>query len=162
ALSSALRKNSPQSPDQLLSAPRRQQRRLGQHRHFRLARLSDADQSRFSLPRFDSGGTNRAGPGDLLGFGTARRIPWNSGMAELLFQIADDGCGIVSRARSLHSIHEAEKHFALDDGRRTDHPPWAGILRLSGLLMLAEVNRNFNGGFVVRWRILPLFHSACR
>ncbi len=61
----ALRQNAPQSPHQLLPAARRQQRRLGQHRHFRLARLPDADQGRFSVPRLDSRGADRARSGAL-------------------------------------------------------------------------------------------------
>ena len=41
--------------NQLLSAARRFERRLGQHRYLRLARLPDADQNRFPVPRFDFG-----------------------------------------------------------------------------------------------------------
>src|SRR5579863_3016385 len=51
-------------------------------------------------------------------------------MAQLLFQVADDQPESLSRARSFYSIDEAQEHLALDDGRRPDHPPWAGILRL--------------------------------
>ena len=40
---------------------------------------------------------------------------------------------VVSRARYLHPIDEAEEHAALDAGRRPDHPPRTGILRLSCL-----------------------------
>ena len=47
----ALRRHLPQGAHQLLPAPRRQQRGLGQHRHLRLARLPDADQGRLPLPR---------------------------------------------------------------------------------------------------------------
>ena len=39
--------------------------------------------------------------------------------------------GAVSRARPVYPVHEAEEHAALDDGRRFDHAPGAGILRLS-------------------------------
>src|SRR5882724_742641 len=46
----------------------------------------------------------------------ARRLPRYSGMAQLLFQVAHDQPGTLSRARPLHSIHEAQKHSALDDG----------------------------------------------
>src|SRR5262245_35935618 len=51
-------------------------------------------------------------------------------MAELLFQVAHDRAGLVSRARPVHPVHEAEKHLTLDDGRRPDHPPRPGVLRL--------------------------------
>ena len=50
-LSRSLQGLLPQGADQLLSAARRQQRRLGQHRHLRMAWLSHADQDRFPVPR---------------------------------------------------------------------------------------------------------------
>src|SRR5262249_13075165 len=95
-----------------------------------MASLPDADQSGFPLPRFDSCSADRAGSGDVHGPGATRRFPRHSGMAEFLFQVTDDGPGSLSRARPFHSIDEAEEHSALDDGRGTDHAPWAGILRL--------------------------------
>ena len=70
-VSAALRQDASQSAHQLLSAARRQQRGLGQHRYFRVAGLSDADQGGFSVPRFDSGGADRAGPGAVYGSGAA-------------------------------------------------------------------------------------------
>ena len=88
-LSGALRQNPPQGAHQLLSAARRQQRRLGQHRHFRLARLSDADQSGFPVPRFDSGRADRPGPGAVFRSREARGHARHSGMAQLLLQISD-------------------------------------------------------------------------
>ncbi len=36
----------------------------------------------------------------------------------------------LSRARPFHPADEAEEYAALDDGRRVDHPPRLGILRL--------------------------------
>src|SRR6266700_5072237 len=96
-----------------------------------MAGLSDADQSRFSMPRFDSGRAHRARPGSLPRSRQARRYARHSGMVELLFQVTDVRAGTLSRARPIHSVDEAEEYFALDDGRRSDHAPWAGILRLS-------------------------------
>ncbi len=63
----------PQDSHQLLSAARRRQRGLGQHRHLRLAGLSDADQGELPVPRFDSGRADCAGPGAVPGPGQARR-----------------------------------------------------------------------------------------
>src|SRR6202789_381353 len=62
-VSGAVRQDLSQGSDQLLPAAWRQQGRLGKHRHFRVAELSDADQGRFLVPRFDSGSADRAGPG---------------------------------------------------------------------------------------------------
>ena len=70
----ALRQDAPQGAHQLLPAARRQQRRLGQHRHFRVAGLPDADQGGFPLPRLDSGRADRAGSGSLPGPRAACRI----------------------------------------------------------------------------------------
>ena len=63
--------------------------------------LSHADQSGFPLPRFDSRGAHRAGSGVVHGSGAAQRGAagtWHSGVAEFLFQVADDGAGALSRA----------------------------------------------------------------
>src|SRR5215813_9646254 len=95
-----------------------------------MAQLSDADQGGLSLPRFDPRRADRSRPGDLPGPGPARRLPRHSGMAQLLFQVANDQCRALSRARPFHPVHETEEHLALDDGRRPDHPPRPGILRL--------------------------------
>src|SRR5260370_41759246 len=54
-------------------------------------------------------------------------------MAEFLFQIAHVRAAALSRARLIHPAHETEKHLALDDGRRADHAPRLGILRLTPL-----------------------------
>ena len=72
-LSRTLRQHLPQGPHQLLPAARRQQRRMGQHRHLRMARLSHADQSRLPLPRLDPGRADRARPGAVPRSGPARR-----------------------------------------------------------------------------------------
>jgi hypothetical protein len=55
----ALRQPLPRGPHQLLPAPRRLQRGLGQHRHLRVARLPDADQGRLPLPGLDPRGAHR-------------------------------------------------------------------------------------------------------
>ena len=81
-------------PDQLLPAARRQQGRLGQHRHLRLARLPDADQDRLPLPRFNSGGADRAGPGAVSGSRAARRNEGHSGVAVVLLQSSANRAGL--------------------------------------------------------------------
>ena len=58
-----LRRHHPRGADQLLPAARRRQRGLGQHRHLRMARLSDADQGRLPMSRQHPGGPDRARPG---------------------------------------------------------------------------------------------------
>ena len=52
----------PRRADQLLSAARRQQGRLGQHRPGRVARLPDAAQDQLPVPRLDPRGADRARP----------------------------------------------------------------------------------------------------
>ena len=90
ALSRAVRRDVSQGADQLLSAARGQQGRLGQHRHLRVAGLPDADQGRFPLPRLDSGGAAGARPGAVLRPGAARGHAAGS----------RNGCRSTSRARS--------------------------------------------------------------
>ena len=83
----------PQGSHQLLPAARRRQRRLGQHRHLRLAGLSDADQGEFPVPRLDSGGADCAGPGAVPRPGQAHAgaaLDRHSGVAELLPEVAAD------------------------------------------------------------------------
>ena len=53
----------------------RQQGRVGQHRHLRVARLSDADQGRLPVSRLDPRGTDRVGPGAV--HGPRPRVPAN-------------------------------------------------------------------------------------
>src|SRR5579859_93367 len=103
---------------------------MGQHRYFRMARIPDADQSGFPLPRFNPCSTNRARSRAVPGPGATRGHEGHSRVVELLLQVANDGARALSRARPVHSVHETEEHAALDDGRRPDHPPRAGILRL--------------------------------
>src|SRR5690242_12956894 len=95
-----------------------------------MAALSDADQGGLPVPRLDSGGADRLRPCDVYGPGATRGVPRDTGMAEFLFQVADDGRGAVSGARPVYSVDEAEKYAAVDDGRGIDYPPRAGILRL--------------------------------
>ena len=59
-LSRAVREFLARRAHQLLPAARRQQGRLGQHRHRRVDGLPDADQGELPLPRFDSRGAHRA------------------------------------------------------------------------------------------------------
>ena len=79
----------PRRPHQLLPAARRQQRGLGQHRHRRLARLSDAAQDQLPLPRQHPGGADRA----------RRRAVPRSREARRHVTASRSGCRSTSRAR---------------------------------------------------------------
>src|SRR5258708_4921275 len=98
-----------------------------------MARLPDADQSRFPVSRLDPSGADCARPDSVprLGethAGTAR--VGHSGMAQLLFQVSDDGAWTLSGARLVHPADEVEKHAPPPEGRRPDHAFGAGVLRL--------------------------------
>src|ERR1700730_8996606 len=98
-----------------------------------MARLSDADQSRFPVPRLDPGRADRTRPGAADGSReTLHSIAGagNSGVVKLLLQVSYVGTGPLSRARSVHSVDEAEEHPAALEGRGTDHASGAGVLRL--------------------------------
>src|SRR5271165_233956 len=95
-----------------------------------MARLSHADQNRFSVPRFDSGRALGSRPRAVHGPGAAFRHARHSGMALVLLQSSHARPGPVSRARYLHPAHEAEKHPPLDARRRSDHALGPGVLRL--------------------------------
>ena len=125
AVSRAVRRDLPQGADQLLSAPGRQQGGLGQHRHLRVARLPDADQGRFSLPRLDPGRAAGARPGAVLRPGPAGRHERHPGVALLLLQEPADRAGAVSRARPVHPADQAQEHPPLPDGRSSRSPIWA-------------------------------------
>ena len=90
----------------------------------------------------------------FLDLAQARRHARHPGMAQLLFQVADVRAGTLSRARPVHPIHEAEKHAALDDGRRTNHPPGLRILRLK--------RRQANGVFNCQVKVKISFLSMVR
>ena len=79
----------PRRPDQLLSAARRQQGRLGQHRSRGLARLPDAAQDQLPLPRQHSGRADRA----------RRRAVPRSRQARRACTASRSGCRSTSRAR---------------------------------------------------------------
>ena len=66
---------------QLLPAARRQQGRLGQHRHRRVDGLPDADQGQLPLPRLDPRRADRARPRAVPRLRAARRHEGDSGMA---------------------------------------------------------------------------------
>ena len=77
---------------------------------------------------------DRAGSGALSGPGQAHPVAAfhrHSGVAQLLSEVAPVRPRPLSGARSLHPVDEAEKHPAPHHGRRPDHPPRPGILRLS-------------------------------
>src|SRR5438270_1861847 len=98
-----------------------------------MARLSDADQGGLPVSRLDSRRADRARSRALPRPRTAhaRAAPSrDSGMAEFLFQVADDAAGLVSGTRSVHPAHQAEEHAAVLEGRRVDYASGAGILRL--------------------------------
>src|SRR5689334_13202886 len=96
-----------------------------------MARLSDAVENQFSVPRFDSGRADRAGPGTVHGLGAARRNERHPGMVVVLSEESDYTARFVSGARLVHSVDEAEEHLALDERRRVDHALGARVLRLS-------------------------------
>ena len=66
----------------------------------------------------------------FMDLGAARRDARHPGMAVVLLQGAHARARPLSRARHLHPVHEAEEYAALDAGRRPDHAPGPGILRL--------------------------------
>jgi hypothetical protein len=90
----------------------------------------------FPLPRFDPRRTDCARLGPLSRFRQTRRDARHSGMVKLLLQVSHVRAGALPGARPVHSVHEAEKHAAMDNGCRSDHPPGAGILRLIGFGLL--------------------------
>src|ERR1700677_1753850 len=86
------------------------------------------------MPRLHSGRADCARPGAVSGPGQARAgvaFAGHSGVAELLSEIAADGAGTLSGARSVHPVDEAEEHATAHHGRRSDHPPRPRILRLA-------------------------------
>src|SRR5262249_6500137 len=103
-------------------------------RYLRLARLSDADQGRLSVPGFDSGSPHRARPRAVPRPGAAQpRVAraGHSGVVELLSEVAHDGAGTLSRARSFHPAYEAAEHATPPARRPPHHPFGTGILRLA-------------------------------
>ncbi len=86
SLPGSLRPPPPRRPDQLLPAPRRQQRGLGQHRSGRLARLRDAAEDQFPLPRQHPGGADRPRPGAVPRPGPPVRPERHPGMAVVLLE----------------------------------------------------------------------------
>jgi len=78
--------------------PRRQQGGLGQHRHFRLVGIPDANQSQFSMSRFHPRGAPGLGPRVVPGPRKSLRHEGNSRMVFLLFQKPDVRAGLISRA----------------------------------------------------------------
>src|ERR1017187_9583260 len=128
-----------------------------------MARLSDADQGRFSLPRLDSGGPAGAGHRAVPRLGSAfQPVAGNrhSGVDELLLQVSDDRSGALPRARSVHPIDQDEEHAAPPPGRGTDHPPRTGILRLerSGFSVSGQKLRLLP--FFCDWSILVLWQDS--
>ena len=98
-----------------------------------MAGLSDADQGGFSLPRLDPGCSHCAGSCTVSRSCAAHsraEAPGDSGMAELLLQVSDDGLGVVSGARFVYPVDEAEEYAAAHYGGGFDYASWAGVLRL--------------------------------
>src|SRR5438045_9440684 len=52
-------------------------------------------------------------------------------MAVLLLQESDGGARTATGARSLHSADEAQEHAPPSHGRRSNHAPRIGVLRLT-------------------------------
>src|SRR5579872_122338 len=98
-----------------------------------MARLPDADQGRFPLPRLDPSRAHRprsrpvprprAPLLDAAG-------PWHPGMAQLLLQVPNDRSRPLSGTRPLHPVDEVEEHPPPPQGRGIDHAPGTGVLRL--------------------------------
>src|SRR4051794_20310267 len=101
-----------------------------------MARLSDADENRFPLPRFNPRGADRSRSRAAARLRETRRLSRHSGVAELLLQVPDDCAGAVSRTRSLRATDETEKHDALGHGPRNDHAPLPRVLRLTNRLIM--------------------------
>src|SRR5215470_14539656 len=99
-----------------------------------MAWLSHADQSGLPLPRLDSRGADRARPGAVPRSGPTCRNARHPGVAKFLLQVTHDGTKALSGARPVHPANEAEEYAAVDDGRRSDHAPRPGILRLARIL----------------------------
>src|SRR5208283_3920605 len=100
-----------------------------------VAGLSHAAQGELSVPRLDLGRAHRAGPGAVSRSGEAHagaEVDRDSGVAELLSQVAANAAGLVSGARSVHPVDEAEEHAAAHYGRRPGDAPGARLLRLAG------------------------------
>src|SRR5262245_30030027 len=95
-----------------------------------MARLPDADQDRFPVPRFDPRRADRLGPGAIYGPGAARRDARDSRVAVVLFQKSDVRAEALPGTRPVHTIDEAEEHAAPPARRRVDYAPGAGVLRL--------------------------------
>src|SRR5205807_2937637 len=94
---------------------------------------SHADQGGFPLPRFNPGGAHRAGSLPVSRSGKAHAVAAqhrDPGVVELLSEIATNGGGALSGARSVHPVNEAEEYPASYHGRGPDHASGAGILRL--------------------------------
>src|SRR2546422_8139247 len=94
-----------------------------------MARLSDADQGRFPVPRLDPRRADRPRPGPVLRPGVAGAALGDPGVAVVLLQEPADGPGAVSGARFVHPAHQAQEHAALVDGRGANHPPRHRVLR---------------------------------
>src|SRR5262249_16644185 len=98
-----------------------------------MAGLSDADQGRLPVSRFDPRRADRARPRAIPRPRAAHaRVEGTGhpGVVELLLQEPHDGAGTVSGARFVHSVDEVKEHVAAFARRGIDHAPWAGVLRL--------------------------------
>ena len=60
----------------------------------------------------------------------------DSGVAELLSEVAANRRGTLSGARSVHPVDEAEEHASSHHGAGADYAPGAGILRLRTLELM--------------------------
>ena len=116
SLPGSLRPPAPRRPHQLLPAARRQQRGLGQHRSGRLARLRDAAEDQFPVPRQHPGGAARPRPRAVPRPGAPRRPERHPGMAVVLLEEPAARARRLSGARPLHPVDEAEEHAALPQG----------------------------------------------
>ena len=101
-----------------------------------------------------SGRADCAGPGAVYGPGQAHAgaaVDRDSGVAELLSEVAAIGAGALSGARSVYSVDEAEEHAAAHYGNGFDYAPGPRLLRLN----LPFRRRDWPSG-----RALPLVAKA--
>ncbi len=127
-----LRGSVPRRADQLLSAARRQQGRLGQHRSGRAGSATRCSSRSTSCAataswRRRSCSTSRCSS-------ISRKRAGMSGVQEWLsfyFKSPVHAPGLYPGARSVHPVDEAEEHAALPEGRGAHHPSGARVLRLT-------------------------------
>ena len=109
--------------------PGRQQGRVGQHRHLRLAGPPDADQGQLPLLRLNPRGAVGPRPRAVRRPGQARGARRHPGVAVVLLQEPAPRPQPLPGARPVHPADQAQEHAALAGRRGADHAPGHGLLR---------------------------------